>query len=267
MSLATSRGEGQRASGRALRSYYFVLLTLLYLPLAILFVFSLASNTSIAFPLRGFSLEWYQRVFDDPGLMHAISTSIQVGIASSTIATVLGTCLAVLLVRYNFRGKRLLAGLAVLPLIAPAVVLAVALLALFRAFDLPLSMVSIVVAHVVIALPFTTLIVFSRLLGFDRALEDAAMDLGATYVATLRLIVLPMILPAVFAAWLVAFTVSFDEVALALFLAGRDPTFPVYLAGHIRFVGNLPILVAAAVLLMIVSLALILVAERVRRLR
>ena len=267
MSVVTPSADKKSTGGRALRGYYVLLLALLYLPLAILFVFSFASNTSIAFPLRGFTLEWYQGVFADPGLTEAIWNSIQVGVASSTVATVLGTCLSVLLVRYNFRGKRVLAGLAVLPLIVPGVVLAVALLALFRTFDLPLSILSIGAAHVVIALPFTTLIVFSRMVGFDRALEDAAMDLGATYLTTLRLIVLPMIFPAVFSAWLVAFTVSFDEIALALFLAGRDPTFPVYLAGHIRFVGNLPILVAAAVLLMIVSLALVLVAERVRRLR
>jgi spermidine/putrescine transport system permease protein len=264
---ATARVSERRTGSRALRGYYVLLLALLYLPLAILFVFSFASNTSIAFPLRGFTLEWYQRVFADPGLTQAITNSILVGAASSTVATMLGTCLSVLLVRYNFRGKRLLAGLAVLPLIVPAVVLAVALLALFRALDLPLSFLSIVAAHVVVALPFTTLIVFSRLVGFDRVLEDAAMDLGATYIAALRLIVLPIIFPSVFAAWLVAFTVSFDEVALALFLAGRDPTFPVYLAGHIRFVGNLPILVAAAVLLTVVSLAVILLAERVRRFR
>ncbi len=93
------------------------------------------------------------------------------------------------------------------------------------------------------------------------------MDLGATYPQTLRLVVLPVIAPAIVSAWLVAFTVSFDEVALALFVAGRDPTFPVYLAGAIRFTGSLPELIAAAVLLMTASLGLVVVAERVRRLR
>lgn len=264
---AQARPRSARSGGRALLGYYVLLLALLYLPISILFVFSFSSNTSISFPLRGFTLEWYGKVFADRSLLAAIWNSVQVAIASSTVATALGTAVALLLVRYEFRGKQLLAALAVLPLIAPAVVLAVALLILFRAFDLPLSIVSVGAAHVVVALPFTTLIVFARLAGFDRSLEDAAMDLGASYPTTLRLIVLPIIAPAILAAWLVAFTVSFDEVALALFLAGRDPTFPVHLAGHIRFGGTVPVLVAAAVLMMLTSLALVLVAERVRRLR
>jgi spermidine/putrescine transport system permease protein len=263
----TVTGRTARSGGRALGGYYVLLVALLYLPIAILFVFSFSANTTISFPLRGFTLEWFERVFADPNLRRAVWNSLQVAVASSFVATALGAAIALLMVRYEFRGKRLLVALAVLPLIAPAVVLAVALLILFRAFDLPLSIVSVGAAHVVVSLPFTTLIIFARLAGFDRSLEDAAMDLGANYATTLRLVVLPIIAPALLAAWLVAFTVSFDEVALALFLAGRDPTFPVYLAGHIRFSGNLPVLVAAAVLLMIGSMALLLVAERVRRLR
>ena len=250
-----------------MRVYYALLLILLYLPIAVLFVFSFSANTTISFPLRGFTLQWFEQVFADPSLLRAAWNSVQVAFVSSTVATALGTAVALLLVRYNFRAKTLLAALAVLPLIAPAIVLAVALLILFRAFDLPLSIVSVGLAHVVVALPFTTLIVFARLVGFDRALEDAAKDLGATYPAAVRLVVLPIIAPAMVAAWLVAFTVSFDEVALALFLSGRDQTFPVFLAGHIRFSGNVPVLVAAAVLLTLGSLIVVLVAERVRRLR
>ncbi len=267
MTATTRRTPSAKSTGRGLGGYYVLLLFLLYLPIGILFIFSFSANTTISFPLRGFTLDWYERVFGDRFLLQAAWNSVQVALASSTVATALGTALALLLVRYDFRAKQLLAALAVLPLIVPAVVLAVALLILFRAFDLPLSIVSIGAAHVVVSLPFTTLIVFARLVGFDRSLEDAAMDLGATYANTLRLIVLPIIAPAILAAWLVAFTVSFDEVALALFLAGRDATFPVYLAGHIRFSGNIPVLVAAAVLLTIGSLCLVLLAERIRRLR
>lgn len=256
-----------RQGGRALRGYYLLLLSLLYLPIGILLVFSFSANTTISFPIQGFTLEWYQELFSDRTLIGAAQNSVVVAVASSTVATALGTAIAVLLLRYEFRGKTLLAALAVLPLIVPAVVLGVALLILFRALDLPLSIVSIGAAHVVVSLPFTTLIVFARLTGFDRALEDAAMDLGGTYATALRLVVLPIIAPSIVAAWLVAFTVSFDEVALALFLAGRDPTFPVHLAGQIEFTGNLPVLIAAAVLLMVGSLSLLLLAERVRRVR
>lgn len=256
-----------RRSHRFLRSYYLLLVALLYLPIAILFLFSINSNTTVAFPLRGFTLDWYVRVFEQPALIGAAWNSVQVALVSSTLATTLGTAVALLLARYQFRGRRLLASLAVLPLIVPYVVLAVALLILFRALDIQLSIITVALAHVVVALPFVVLIVLARLVGFDRAVEDAAMDLGATYPATLRLVVLPMILPAMVSAWLVAFTVSFDEVALALFLAGRDPTFPVYLAGAIRFTSSLPVLIAAAVLLMAGTLALVVLAERVLRRR
>jgi spermidine/putrescine transport system permease protein len=110
------------------------------------------------------------------------------------------------------------------------------------------------------------LIVVARLAGFDAYLEDAAMDLGADYPTTLRRVVLPIIAPAVVAAWLVAFTISFDEFALALFLAGAAPTFPVYLFSQLRFANRLPVMIAMAVLLMIGTLALVLLAERIRRL-
>ena len=263
----TERVASRRTGPGLLRGYYLVLLALLYLPIVILFIFSINANETISFPLKGFTLQWYQHALANQSLIDAALTSLQVAIGSSVVATILGTAVALLLARYEFRAKWLFAGLAVLPLIVPAVVLAVAMLVLFRALDVSLSALTIAAAHAVIALPFTTLIVFSRLIGFDRRMEEAAMDLGATYAGTLRLVVLPIIAPAIFAAFLVAFTVSFDEVALALFLAGSDPTFPVYLAGNIRFSGSVPVLVAAAVMLMTASLTVLLLAERVRRLR
>jgi spermidine/putrescine transport system permease protein len=247
--------------------YYVMLLALLYLPIAVLFLFSVNANTTVAFPLRGFTLEWYARALNEDGLITAAVNSAKVGVASSTVATLLGTATALLLMRFDFRGKRVLAALSVLPLIVPYVVLGVALLILFRALDVDPSAFTVAIAHVVVSLPFVVLIILSRLVGFDRALEDAAMDLGATYLQTLRLVTVPIIFPAIVSAWLVAFTVSFDEIALALFLVGREQTFPVYLAGQIRFTATLPVLIAAAVMLMAGSLLLVLVAERIQRRR
>jgi spermidine/putrescine transport system permease protein len=255
---------GQRRP-RALSGYYFAILALLYLPIVVLFIFSINASTTVAFPLRGLTLDWYERLLSTPALLRAVWNSLVVAFFSSAAATLLGTMVALLLSRFSFRSKPLLTALAVLPLIVPYVVLAVALLILFRAAGVPLSLVTVGIAHTVIALPFTTLIVLSRLAGFGNALEEAAMDLGATYPATLRLVVLPIIGPAIVSAWLVAFTVSFDEFALALFLAGPEPTFPVYLFGQLRFTATLPVLIAAAVLLMVGTLAAVAVAERVRR--
>ena len=249
----------------ALRGYFWLMIALLYLPIAILFLFSVNANTTLAFPLKGFTLDWYAKLFATPALLDAVRRSVIVAVSSSVVATALGTMVAVLLSRFNFRGRDALTGLAMLPLIVPYVVLAVALLILFHALGIQLSIVTIAIAHVVVALPYTTLIVLARLIGFDEQLEEAAMDLGASYPATLRLVVLPIAAPAIVSAAITAFTVSFDEFALALFLAGGYQTFPVYLYGQLRYATTLPVLIATAVLLMAATLVLLIVAERVRR--
>jgi spermidine/putrescine transport system permease protein len=255
----------RRRTVPGLRSYFWLVIVLLYVPIGILFLFSFNANTTLSFPLKGFTFEWFAKLFATPALLRAVGNSLQVAVAASFAATLLGSMIAILLSRFRFRGKEALMGLAVMPLIVPYVVLGVALLVLFRVLGVPLSLLTVAAAHTIVALPYTVLIIATRLVGFDAGLEEAAMDLGATYPATLRLVVLPMAVPALVSAWVTAFTVSFDEFALALFLAGRDQTFPVYLYGQLRFSTTLPVLIATAVLLMVTTLTLILVTERVRR--
>jgi spermidine/putrescine transport system permease protein len=248
-----------------LTAYYFGLIALLYLPIGILFLFSINTNTTLTFPLQGLTLSWYQKLLDTGPVLDAARNSVFVAAGSSLAATILGTMVSILYMRYQFRLKGLLMALAVLPLIVPYVVLAVALLLLFSVLHISRSLWTIGVAHTVVALPYTLLIIASRLAGFDANLEEAAMDLGANYPTTLFRIVLPMIFPAIISAWLTAFTVSFDEFALALFLAGTEPTFPVYLFSQLRFTNRLPIMIAMAVLLMMGTLMLIFIAERTQR--
>ena len=254
-----------RAVFSRLSGYYFGLIALLYLPIAILFLFSLNTNVTLSFPLRELTFDWYARLFASRELLRSAQNSLIVAAGSSFAATALGTMIALLMARYQFRAKKFLVALAVLPLIVPYVVLAVALLLLFAAFNINRSLWTVGIGHTVVALPYALLIVVARLAGFDPNLEDAAMDLGASYLTTLRRVVLPSIFPAVVSAWLVTFTVSFDEFALALFLAGTAPTFPVYLFSQLRFANRLPIMIALAVLLMIGTLTLAFIAERVRR--
>ena len=248
-----------------LSGYYFALIGLLYLPIAVLFLFSINANSTLSFPLQGFTLDWYRKLLAADAVLRSARNSVVVAAGSSLAATLLGTMVALLFLRFQFRGKNLLLGLAALPLIVPFIVLAVALLLLFSALHVERSLWTVGVAHTVVALPYTLLIVLSRLAGFDPSLEEAAMDLGATYLTALRRVVVPIIAPAMLSAWLTAFTVSFDEFALALFLAGTEPTFPVYLFSQLRFANRLPIMIALAVLMMIGSLALVLIADRVRR--
>ena len=256
--------KAQRSSA-ILGSYYFGLILLLYLPLALLFLFSVNSSASLSFPINQLTLDWYRQLFDADAILRSARNSLVVALGSSLAATVLGTMVTILLLRYKFRGQTLLVGLAVLPLIVPYVVLGVALLILFSALQIDRSLWTVGIAHTVVALPYTLLIVASRMAGFDPAIEEAAMDLGADYPTTLRRVVLPLIFPAMVSAWLTAFTVSFDEFALALFLSGTQPTFPVYLFSQLRFANRLPIMIALAVLLMLGTLTLVFVAERFRQ--
>jgi spermidine/putrescine transport system permease protein len=255
----------QRSTPLAL--YYFGLITLLYFPIGMLFLFSINSSASLSFPLDGLTLDWYRQLFASSAVLRAARNSLVVATGSSFAATALATMVSILMLRYKFRGQGLLIALAVLPLIVPYVVLGVALLLLFSVLQIERSLWTIGIAHTVVALPYALLIVASRLAGFDANIEEAAMDLGADYPTTLRRIVIPQILPAMISAWLTAFTVSFDEFALALFLSGTQPTFPVYLFSQLRFANRLPIMIALAVLLMVGTLTLVFISERIRRVK
>jgi len=183
---------------------------------------------------------------------------------AATLATTIGFAVSLALLRFRFRGRTALVGLSAAPLIVPFVGLGIALFLLFNLLDLPRSFLTVAIGHSVVALPFAVLILAARMVGMDPALEDAAMDLGASYPTTLRKVTLPLLGSTLLAAWLTCFIVSFDEVALANFLAGSDPTFPVYLYGQLRFGQQLPVLIAMAVILMIGSIVLTLIANRLR---
>lgn len=269
---------GQAAGRRPVRSaigvgrtrvplggFYAGILLLLYLPIVILFVFSFSANTRLSFPLQGFTLDWYADVLADPSLIGAARNSLFAAAAAATAATLLGALVALAVVRFRFRGRSALLGLAVLPLIVPFAVMGVAIFLLVVSVGIPKSLLTVAMGHSVLALPYATLILLARLSGIDPALEEAAMDLGASYPMALRKVVLPLIGTALLSAWLTCFVVSFDEVALAIFLVGGDPTFPVLLYGRLRFGGQLPVLIAMAVLLMLATITLTLLALRFGR--
>jgi spermidine/putrescine transport system permease protein len=265
----TGRPAGRSAIGVGrtrvpLGPFYVGILLLLYVPIAILFVFSFNAGTTLSFPLEGFTLDWYASVLDNTAMLDAARNSFVVGVASATLATTLGCMVAIAVLRFHFRGRGVLLALAGLPLIVPFVVMGVAFFLLFVAVDVPRSLLTVGIGHTVIAVPYAALIVLARLAGLDPALEDAAMDLGATYPTTLGRVVLPLMGPTLLSAWLTCFIVSFDEIALAIFLVGGDPTFPVFLYGQLRFAQRLPVLIAMAVLLMVGTVGLTLLALRLR---
>ena len=261
-SRSTSIGVGRTRI--PLRAFYATMLALLYLPIGILFLFSFNSGTSLRFPIEGLTIDRYAAALGDGALLEAARNSFVVASASATIATVLGGLVALAVLRFGFPGRTLLLALAGLPLIVPFVVMGVAFFLLFVTLDLPRSLLTVAVGHTTCSIPYATLILLARLGGLDPAIEDAAMDLGATYPSTLRRVVLPLIGPTLLSAWLTSFILSFDEVALAIFLVGGNPTFPVFLYGQLRFAQRLPVLLAMAVLLMIGTVLLTIVALRLR---
>jgi len=255
----------RRRHGFSLMFWYFVLLVIfLYLPIALLVVFSFNDSVLMVFPLKGWTLKWYSALLQATGLLRSARNSILLGLAASAVATVLGTMAAVAIVRYRFPGRQFFLTVASLPLVVPYVVLGVALMILFGLLDVPLSLVTVGLGHVVICFPYVVLIVSSRLAGFPANLEEAAMDLGATYWGTLFRVTLPICSPAILAAFLTSFTTSFDELAVSFFLAGTEPTLPIYLYSQLRFPSRLPIVVTLAAVVMVASTLMLLLSEWLR---
>lgn len=260
MDVALSR------NGRRLLSVFFLLLAVfLYAPIAILLVFSFNDSVLPTFPLSGFTLHWYHEFLTDPELRGALETSAIVAALSSVGAVVLGVLSSLALTRRRFRGKGAVSALLLSPLVIPYVVFGISLLLLFHVLGIPRSILTVIIGHVVISLPYTILVLVPRLDQIDVTLEEAACDLGASRLRTFRSIILPLILPAVFSAFLIAFTTSFDEYAVASFVIGTRATFPIYLYGALRFPSRLPEVIAVAVVVMTVSLVVIVGAEIGRR--
>lgn len=246
--------------------YYWLFALALYLPIILLVVFSFNDSESLRFPLEGFTLRWYRELGGAHELMAALRNSLIVGLVSSLAATAIGTMAAIAVIRFNFPGKSLFLAVAALPLVIPAVVMGVALLLLYRQMlDIELSLWTVGLGHVVINVPIVMLIVGARLAGFPDNLEEAAMDLGASYWGAQLRVVLPLALPALLAAFLTAFTTSFDDYAMSVFIVGTDVTLPVYMYSLLRFPRRLPLVVALGGLIMAGSVAVILFADRLRR--
>jgi spermidine/putrescine transport system permease protein len=245
--------------------YYWLLAAFLYLPIVLLIVFSFNDSVLLRFPLTGFTLQWYRDLANATELLAAAKNSVVVGLLSSLAATVLGAMAAIAIVRFNFPGRNLFVAVSALPLVIPAVVIGVALLILFRqVFDWDLSLWTVGLGHVVVNVPIVALIVGARLAGFPENLEDAAMDLGASYWGAQLRVVLPMSASALVAAFLTAFTTSFDEYAMSVFIVGTETTLPVYMYSLLRFPRRLPLVVAMGGLIMTMSVVVIMFAEWLR---
>ncbi len=254
-----------RIGARILRLFFFLVIVFLYAPILILLIFSFNDADLPAFPLSGFTLAWYRQFLHDSDLHTALRTSAIVAVLSSIGAVTLGILASLALTRRRFRGTAAVSALLLSPLVIPYIVFGISLLLFFHGIGIGLSFATLTIAHVVLSVPYTILVLVPRLQQIDGSLEEAARDLGASRLRTFRSIVLPLILPAVVSAFLIALVVSFDEYAVASFVAGSQTTFPIYLYGALRFPSRLPEVIAVAVVVMTVSLVVVLGAEIGRR--
>lgn len=270
MEIATSR------TGRVLLTVFFWLLVLfLYLPIAVLALFSF-NDGDPSFPLAGFTTHWYGDVLSNHVLTTALVRSTIVATVSSLIAVALGVTTSFALIRRRFFGKPIVSALVFSPLVIPYLVFGISLLLIFTLVDkvltetfgvyVGLGLHSVIIGHVVVALPYTILTILPLLERLSISLDEAAKDLGANPRQTFRRVTLPLLWPALVSAFLVAFTLSFDEFAIASFLAGTQQTWPVYLFAQLRVPRLLPQLIAVSSVVFIGSLLLILSAEIGRRL-
>jgi spermidine/putrescine transport system permease protein len=250
---------------RVLRVFFGAVVVFLYAPILILLIFSFNDSELPSFPLSGFTLHWYDQFLHNADLRDAITTSAMIAALTSVAAVLLGVLASVALVRRRFRGKAAVSALLLSPLVIPYVVFGISLLLFFHAVGIPRSILTVIIGHIVITLPYTILVLVPRLVQIDVSLEEAAHDLGAGPFQTYRFVVLPLLAPALVSALLIAFTTSFDEYAVASFVVGPTATFPIYLYGALRFPSRLPQVIAVAVVVMVISLVVVVSAEVGRR--
>lgn len=242
--------------------YFFLML-----PLLVVFPISLSSAPYMQFPPPGLSWQWYERYLDDPQWIDATWRSLYVGGATAVLALALGVPLAFALVRGRFRGRVLIDRLALAPVIVPTIILSVAVYGLFAKLKLVGTWYGLVVAHTVLALPFVVLIVGAGLRDFDRVLEQAAEGLGASRWQTLWRVTLPLLRPSLVSAGLLAFISSFDEVVVALFIAGANMTLPKKMFDNILMEIDPTIAAVSVMQILLVSIVLVLIGRFGRGLR
>ncbi len=235
----------------------------MYLPILVLGFYSFNQSPYSA-SWQGFTLDWYSKLFSDERILSALKNSLIVAFCAVGISAVLGTLMAVGLARYQFPGKKLYRGISYLPLIIPDIAIAVATLVFLAAFAIPLSLWTIVAAHLVFCLAYVGLVVSSRLTNLDPHLEEAALDLGATPIQAFTKVLLPQLMPGIIAGCLLAFVLSLDDFLIASFTAGSGSnTLPMEIFSRIR-TGVKPDINALSILLISGSAIVALIAELIR---
>jgi len=241
-------------------SYMGLIYFFLYCPIAIVILLSF-NNTRYSLIWHGFTLNWYNTLFADTDIITVTFHSLTIGFIASTVATLLGLTATISLFRYRFFGKQLLSGLIFILIITPDIVIGIALLLFYNTLHLPLGFWSLLFAHISFCLPFVVVVTTSRINTLDKHLFEAAKDLGATEFTIFKKIIIPLMLPAIIASWLISFTLSIDDVIISYFVSGPNYSIlPLKIYSMVRL-GIKPEVNALSTILFIFTLIMVLLTQ------
>ena len=259
MSISKSRNE--ILIGLSLKCYLVIAFMFLFLPIAVIIVFSLNADRYPSFPLVGFTLNWYTELINDSRLLDSLKNSFIVASCVGFLSIVFGFMGAYALRSYKFKGENIFLGFMVTPVIVPTLILAFTLLFFLNNVLLIYnSLFSVIISHLVFCAPFAMFIIRARLSSIGSSLEEAAWDLGASKLQTVKEVILPLSVPGLIAALLLTFTLSFDEFIIAWFVCGFQPTLPVKIWSMMRG-GIKPTINAIGTIVFIFSMASLLIGE------
>lgn len=243
-----------------LLAYSLAVLAFLYLPLIILAMYSF-NDSRINAVWSGFTLKWYQALFNNTRVLEALTNTLIIGFTSTIVSTALGTTAAIALHRYQYKFKAVINGLVYLPILIPEIVMGLSLLVLFSQAHLPLGKPTLILAHITFCVSFVVITVGARMEGMRNDLEQAASDLYATPWQTFRYITLPLIMPGIIAGALIAFTLSIDDFVISFFVAGpNSTTLPLYIYAMVKR-GISPEINALSTLMMCATVSMVVLAE------
>ena len=254
--LRLPRFDSPQASARALGVAAASTIAFLYLPIVVLIVFSFNDNQVTTLPLRNFTWRWYENAFANADLLRALRNSVHVATSSTMLCIIIGVPAAIALDRIEFPGKALFRRAVLLPLVLPGIITGISMLNLFRVIGFDLSLTTVIIGHGTALVSVVITQVFARLQRFNRRLEEASDDLGATPLQTFWLVTLPSIRTAIVGSALLTFTLSFDEIPVTFFLTGRENTLPMYIYSTLRS-GITPEINAIGTIIVVTSLLVI----------
>jgi spermidine/putrescine transport system permease protein len=261
MSAARTRAK---EGGGWLGVYVLAYLVFLYLPILLIPLFSFNNSIQAAFPLQGFTLQWYGTLYGNSALSGALANSLVIGAIAATGATLCGITVSYMDLYGRSPLAATISAIARLPILIPGVIIGISLLILVNLVGFGPSRVAIVLGHILVALPTTVVVMRSRFAVIPKSIREAALDLGASDWTTFRRVMLPLSLPAIVSAFMLAFLISFDEFIVVFFLAGTEPTLPLYIWAQLRFPKSLPTVMALGTAILAVSIVIAAIAEILR---